>query len=36
MLAAVTAKYASATFERVETNADGFHEAHVLSAGQPL
>ena len=35
VLAAVKAKYPSATIQRLETDSDGVYEAHVLLAGTP-
>ena len=36
VLAAVQAKYPDATIQRVETDADGVYEAHVVNAGTPM
>ncbi len=36
MLAAVKAKYPDATVQRVETDADGVYEAHLLVDGKPV
>ncbi|MCW2818164.1 MAG: hypothetical protein JWR42_951 [Marmoricola sp.] len=35
VLAAVKAKYPSATIQRLETDSDGVYEAHVLLSGKP-
>ena len=35
VLAAVEAKYPSATVQRLETDSDGVYEAHVLLSGKP-